>query len=117
MSWRIYYDDGTTISSARATPSSLVRRVGVQVIAQDDSEHRWVTVSDYDYYVWDKRGGKPQWFGASDRTALDLYLQRPGEKYVLFGYMIDKYRYREIFNDARKHLGEKAGYNAKERLP
>jgi hypothetical protein len=114
MSWEIHYTDGPFVTSEDHTPSSIERRDDVQVIIQPDSEHNWVTVSGYDYYMWDVRGGEAQWFGG-DREGLSSYLRKPGFKCVLIGVMIDKYLFREILNKAVDRFGEKIGYNSDER--
>ena len=116
MSWEIYYREGSFISSEDCTPFAIENRRDVQAIIQTDTEHKWVTVPAYDFYMWDIRGGHAQWFGG-DYAGLILYLLTPGHKAVLLGEHIDKYRYREILNSVTKRLGEKAGYNAGERHP
>ena len=116
--WEVHYRDGSYISSEDCTSFSIQKgkRDGVQVIIQEDSEHIWVTVPACDFYMWDVRGGKPQWFGG-DYAGLILYLLTPGHKAVLLGEHIDKYLYRKILISATERLGEKAGYNRDERLP
>jgi hypothetical protein len=116
MAWEVHYRDRRFISSEHCTPYSIEYRRDVQVIAQTDSEHVWVTVPPCDFYMWDSRGGEPQWFGG-DYAGLILYLLTPGSKAVLLGEHIDKYRYREILNKVTQTLGEKSGYNAGERKP
>ena len=56
----VFYGDGTYLSSDDHTPSSIPygKREGVQVIIQKDDEHRWNTISNCDYYMWDYRDGK-----------------------------------------------------------
>lgn len=114
--WEIHYTDSTYISSEDCTPFAIEKRIDVQVIIQEDSEHNWVTLSGYDFYMWDARGGRPQWYGG-DIFGLDHYLQKPGHRCVVFGGHIDKYLFRKIFNIARKRLGEKSGFNNNERKP
>ena len=116
MSWEVHYRKGPFVSSEHCTPYSIDKRRGVQAIIQTDTEHRWVTVPAYDFYMWDARGGEAQWFGG-DYAGLILYLLTPGNKAVLLGEHIDKYRYREILNNVTERLGEKAGYNRGERKP
>ena len=60
--WTIYYPDGTTINSNAATPSSITRRTGIQVIIQEDAEKGWLALPPYDYYMWDDRGNGAKWF-------------------------------------------------------
>lgn len=114
--WEVYYSDGTIITSDEVDPYSLEPRDGVQVIIQSDSEHRWVVVPPNDYYMWDTRGGVPQWY-AGDREGLSSYLRKAGHKAVLIGEWIDKYAYRNLLSIATERLGEKAGYDANERKP
>lgn len=105
MIWKVYYSDGSAISSEDATPFSIEygKRADVQVIIQESSDHKWVTLSGYDYYIWDDRGGGAKWFGV-DIFGLHHYFLYPGSKCVLFGTMIDKNRFREIFNRAREDM-------------
>lgn len=103
MKWKIYYTDSTVISSNDATPFSIVRRADVQVIIFESKDHKWVTLSAYDYYYWDDKGEGARWWGA-DLFGLHHYLLQPGSKCVIFGTMIDKNRFREIFDVARKDM-------------
>ena len=116
MSWEIHYREGPFVSSEHCTPNAIEKRRDVQAIIQTDTEHKWVVVPAYDFYMWDERGGTPQWFGG-DYAGLILYLLTPGYKTVLLGEHIDKYRYREIMHEVTKRRGEKAGYNRDERKP
>ncbi len=116
MNWEVWYSDGWSVSSDDVPPHEITKRDRVQVIIQGDDEHRWVTVAGYDFYMWDDRGNGDKWFGG-DREGLSTYLRQPGYKCVLMGEMIDKVLFRKIMNDARKRLGEKAGYESTERKP
>ena len=115
MTWEIHYRD-EFITSDQFDPYSVCKRRDVQVIAQTDTEHRWVTVPPNDFYMWDERNGESQWFGG-DYAGLILYLLTPGPKAVLLGEHIDKYRYREIFNSVIERMDKKAGYDRGERKP
>ena len=115
MMWIVYYSDGSSLSSDEYTPFNLPRRRDVQVIAQEDKEHNWVTVPAYDYYMWDARYGEPQWY-AGDINGLFQYLDSEGEKAVLFGTWIDKHQYRKILSDVTERLGNKQGYDARETI-
>ena len=118
MNWKIYYSDGFTISSENATPFSIpsIYREGVQVIIQGDNEHKWLTLSGEDYYVWDDRGRGAKWWRCN-RQGLDHYLRQPGSKCVLFGTWIETEDYREVFNRARKEWGNKEIFSPEERRP
>ena len=114
--WEVHYRDGTYISSEHTTPWAIEKRHGVLVIIQTDTEHNWVTVPPYDYYMWDARGGMPQWY-AGDINGLFQYLSEPGSKCVLMGTWVDKYLYRKILDGVVERMGEKQGYNASEYKP
>ena len=116
MKWKVYYSDGTGISSDDATPFSITERANVQVVIQLSPDHNWVTVSGYDYYVWDTHGKETKWWGV-DIFGLHHYLLQPGSKCVLFGTIIDKKTFNEIFDRARSEFGEKSGYESDERKP
>ena len=118
MKWNIYYSDGTTLSSEAATPSSIVKRVGVQVIIQEDNEKGWIAVSGYDYFMWDARGGDAKWFRGDD-AGLFQYLTQPGSKFVLLGEWVDDVAYREILQRANKDrtFANKSGFAPWERKP
>ena len=111
--FRVYYTDG--VLDDNASPYDIEHRSSVQVIVQPDNEHNWVTVTGYDFYMWDDRGGF-RWFGG-DVFGLHDYLLQPGLKCVLFGEHIDTARYRAILNQAIAERGEKTGYNRTERKP
>ena len=116
MSWEVFYSDGTTVSSQDATPISIYRRADVQVIVQESADHNWVTTTGYDYYVWDSRGDETKWWGV-DIFGLHHYLLQPGSKCVLFGTMIDKKTFREIYDRARSEFGNKEIFANDERQP
>lgn len=114
MDFTIFYSDRTTLECA--DPFAIEKRIGVQAIVQPDTEHNWVIVPPGDFYMFDRRGGVPQWF-PGDHAGLIVYLSQPGPRAVLIGEHIDKYRYREILSAAVALRGEKAGYNSGERKP
>ena len=116
MSWKVYYSDGKTISSQDATPLSIVRRADVQVIIQESADHHWLTTSGSDYYLWDCHGEETKWWGV-DIFGLHHYLLQPGSKCVLFGTMIDKKTFKEIFDRARNEFGNKEAFAVGERHP
>jgi hypothetical protein len=114
MFFEVWYSDGSMTKGH--SPADIKKRGGVQVVVQLDKEYNWCTLAKNDYYMWDSRGGDWQWFGG-DYAGLILYLLQPGWKAVLIGEMIDKYRFREIFEDAKKRLGNKEGFNPEEQQP
>lgn len=116
MSWQVYYSDGKTVCAEDATPISITRRADVQVIIQESADHNWVTLCQYDYYVWDTRGGVTKWWGV-DLFGLYHYLLQPGSRCVLFGTMIDKRTFRAIFDRARAEFGNKEVFANDERHP
>lgn len=118
MDWKVYYSDKKTVDCQQATPSSIVRRLDVQVIIQGSQDHVWVTLAGYDFYVWDDRGGGPKWFGV-DRFGLHHYWLQPGWHCILFGTMIDKSKFNEIYELATNDpmFGAKASWSRDERKP
>lgn len=119
--WAIYYSshdysEHIRITSEDFTPIAISKRSGVQVIMRQNSDHNWVTLSGYDFYMWDSRGGKPRWWGG-DWIGFQNYLLSPGNKCVLFGEYIEDWLFREIFNKAREEFGHKTGYLKNERKP
>jgi hypothetical protein len=118
MKWKVYFSDGATISSNEATAFTIVRRVGIQAIIQEDPTHGWVVLTGYDYYMWDRRGGKAKWFKGND-PGWYQYITQPGEKCVLLGEYIDTAAYNKILEQANKDLifASKTGFAADERKP
>lgn len=116
MTFGIYFSDGSMVSSEHCTPQAIDPRAGVQVIIQDNPDHGWDSLSGYDYYVWDARGDEVKWWGC-DRFGLHHYWLQPGWKCILFGTMIDKKTFREIFDRARSEFGVKTAFNNYERKP
>jgi hypothetical protein len=124
VKWKIYYSDhtkehDTSVNSEQLTPFGIDRRDDIQVIVQESADHGWVTLSGYDYYIWDARGGDAKWFGV-DLFGLYHYLLQPGYKCTLFGVMLDKVRFGEIFNLAREDMNftqPKEAFATNERHP
>lgn len=114
MRWEVFYSDKRTISSEEISPEKVDRRADVQVIIQESPDHKWVTLSGYDYYVWDTHGKETKWWGV-DIFGKHHYDLRPGWKCTLFGTMIDKDTFREIFDLARSKFGEKKLFSKDER--
>ena len=116
MKWEVYYSDGKVIGNQDATPFSVTRRADVQVIVQESADHKWVTLSGEDYYIWDVHGDDLKWWGV-DLFGLHHYLLQPGSKCVLFGTMIDKRTFHKIFDRARAEFGNKEVFAVDERHP
>jgi hypothetical protein len=116
VTWGVYYSDGSVLLSDDTTPWGITQRSDVQVIVQKSADHNWVTLSGYDYYVWDTRGKETKWWQA-DLFGLHHYLLQPGYKCVLFGTMIDRDTFREIFDRARAEFGDKQIFAKDERRP
>ena len=121
MKWKIYYSDhaeesDTSVNSEQVTPYNIIRRADVQVIVQESPDLGWVTLSGYDYYMWDCRGEETKWWGG-DIFGLHHYLLQSGYKCVLFGTMIDKKSFSKIFNLALEEFEDKTGYTREERKP
>lgn len=115
--WEVWYDDKTCISSEDATPFSIPKRKGVQVIVQQREGEPWRTLSGVDKYVWDDRGRGAKWWKVNDDSGLDMYLQEPGFKCVLYGTWIETEDFNDIFNHAREKFGEKHTFAPDERKP
>lgn len=90
--WRIYYDDKDTHEDGDG-PAVGEQARGVQVILQSDPGVGWHMQSGSDYYIW--RDGR--WWGC-DIAGLFDYLMDSG--LVLFGRMIDRDEFNEIFSQA-----------------
>ena len=94
MTWRIWYDNGTTYGSDNGQPQDAPGR-GVICIVQENERTGRVKLSGADYYTWN--GG--QWFRA-DSFGLWDYLAGRGWKKVVFGRMVDRGRYELIMREA-----------------
>jgi len=119
--WKIFYSDGSTIDDTQKDPFELdgdKERAGVQVIIQPASDPRdsWVTSSGDDYYYWDDLGDGYRWVGV-DYTGLMLYLLKSGAKCVVFGEIVSNKKFKKIFAQAVKEIGEKHSFFPGERHP
>ena len=94
MTWRIWYDNGTTYGSNNGPPEGAPGR-GVICIVQESERTGRVKLSGADYYVW-KEG---QWMRA-DIFGLWDYLSDRGHKTVKFGRMVNRGRYNRIMREA-----------------
>lgn len=88
ISWRVYYDDGSTFDG----PPEDTPTTGVIAIVQPDPDHGRMVLSRWDYYDFHDNG---QWWG-HDIFGLFDCLTRPGWKRVLFGRTIETARFRQI---------------------
>lgn len=95
VSWRIYYDDGTTFDSDDGPPHLAPKR-GVQAIVRDDPQTGFMVLEGHDHYWWEH----DQWVGG-DKYGFFDYLSRSGRKVVLFGRSIRREEYERIVNEAR----------------
>jgi hypothetical protein len=84
--WRIYYDDGTTISD-NDCPVWSVPAVGVQVIAQPkdgrEDDDRNSLIRGKDFYWW--REDWQCWIMGDQAGLYDYLMNIDGPKKVLFG--------------------------------
>lgn len=118
VKWKIYYSDGSTFSSEDATPFSLERRVGVQVIIQEHLDKGWIALSGYDYFMWDDKGAGAKWW-KGDEAGFFQYITQPGSKCILLGEWVDDVVYNKILERAQKDrmFCNKTGYKNYERQP
>lgn len=87
MAWRIYYSDGSVITSEdKAVAALCYKEISeVQVILQQHANGDWYSEYLADYYVWDAREEEiPRWWGV-DFGGLMVYLLQPGWKKILLG--------------------------------
>ena len=104
--WRIYYGDGSVVSSEDEGP---IPARDVQVIAQEDPVAGWAMQSSKDYYV---RKGE-RWQGV-DIFGLFDYLMDSG--LVLFGRTVRTEEYQAIADRARAEMPiVKQAWGARER--
>ena len=102
--YRIYYQNGKRHEDTDGPPVGEQAR-GVQTIIQGDPELGWAAVSGGDYFVW--RNGK--WWECDIAGLFDFLLD---SGIVLFGRMIDRGEYSQIYSEALedKALAEKTGF-------
>lgn len=94
MRWRIYYDDGSTYSSADGAVE-FAPCDGIIIIAQSDDDVGREILHRKDFYYWE-RG---RWFGC-DRYGLEDYLRRPGWKKIAAGRNTEHRNYQILFHRA-----------------
>lgn len=98
--WRIYYGDGTTFDASEGSPYDAPG-LNVQAIACADPDPKSnkgsYAVFRFDYYWWDVEHAT--WFGG-DLFGLFDYLQRPGNKRVVFGRTIANALHYELIDKA-----------------
>lgn len=113
--WKVWYDGGSTFSSADGPPENAPKR-GVQAIACADAECGRYICRSNDFYIWSVYDGQPGWQGV-DYFGLWDYLQEPGAKIVLFGRTIGNAEYRQTLNRVMNdpELPDKVCWHAEER--
>ena len=95
MSWKIWYDNGSTFSSEDGSPQLAPGR-GVICIIQTSERTGRVQLSGADYYTWDGSWTRRDLFGLWD------YLAGKGWKTVKFGRTIDRLDYEAILRRAEQ---------------
>ncbi len=111
MKWCVYYGDESVFCDGDGLPDCAPAR-NVQIIAQISREHGWEAVAGNDYYIW--RDGR--WVGV-DKFGLYDYLIDPGWKRVLFGRMLTKEEYNEVWKRVSGDMPDKTGTEKWERRP
>lgn len=96
IDWRIYYGDGSTVTSADCAPEDVPKR-NVQCIVRPDEDAGRLVERENDNYVWDY--SRNNWKGV-DQFGLYDYLIEPGVKIVLFGRTISEAEYSAILERA-----------------
>ena len=87
MTFRVFYDDGTTFDGA---PESAPGH-GVVVIVQDDPDVGRMVMARWDYFCWHS----DQWWG-HDLTGLMDCLALPGFNRVLVGRTVSQQAWQAI---------------------
>lgn len=108
-SWKIYYLDGSTYAGdAWSAPAFYAI-----LVIQKDPEHGRRIVAYTDYIVYDEQNDR--WTGM-DLVGMMQYMNLPGRKRVLFGYMIDNQKFNEIYKKAEEDtdFSERTAYAYKE---
>lgn len=115
MKWKIWYDDGFSVSDGDANPEEVPAR-GVEAITRPDEKVGYKILTGFDYYWW--VGDEKQWFGG-DNFGLWDYLAQPGWKKVLFGRSMTDEKYEELLEKARNDpdLPEKSARYPDENAP
>lgn len=68
LSWRIYYDDGSTFDSSQGAPDDA-QAAGVQCIVEPDDIAGRVVLNSFDWYYFHIESGK--WWGSDLCGLLD----------------------------------------------
>ncbi len=116
--WRIWYSDGTTVSSEDCAPAA-VPGYGVQAIAQADQTPGTgnvghLVLAGHDWYYW--RTDSEEWAGGDQAGLFDLILHREPIVGICQGRRIPIVRYNQILKEASEvGLPAKSGFRRGER--
>ena len=94
LRWRLYYEDGTTFSSADGDPEDAPPWGVVSAVCRDKDDPRHVNAmhgTGFDYYVWDGE----EWWGVDQIGLIDRLASRKA-KVVCFGRTISTTTFQEI---------------------
>jgi len=118
MHWAIFYADGTRFDNRQGDPEDAPC-LGVQVIAQEDEQHGWITQTKADYYIWDDRGSGPRWWGVDLFGLWEYLFISPGSKVVKAGRTLTSLDYNAIWQQAAEdpEFGRKATFARHEMRP
>ena len=96
MTWRIYYDNGTTFDNTQGEPQDAPT-IGV-ICIKHFIENEWRIQAFTDYYIWELG---QEWWGA-DAPGFWQYMFKPGLKVVKFGTNIPDEPFQKIVARARE---------------
>ena len=109
--WRIYYESGPSLDGEGLPDIPLGKCFQVQVIVQEDKDHGRELLRSADYYLW--RTDLKRWIGVAGELSAMLMLTAHTKVVgcLLWGSMMDPYRWAEIQQRASKDSGfpEKTG--------
>ena len=101
ITYRIFYADGSTYSSADG-PVEDAPGLGVVVVLIQPDEGESFVIVGHDFYCWHADQGR--WWGA-DQAGLWDYLQRPGWRKVILGRTVSNGDYGRIHAQAMRDAG------------
>ena len=96
MTWKIYYDDGSTFSNEDGSPYEAPG-LGVQIVAVENEKVGRVIYSMNDFYWYDTKNDC--WYGG-EKFGLFDYLSSTGMKKVVFGRYILNSEFEKIYKVA-----------------